>query len=351
MTNPMDFGDIHSIEALIFALKECLALDNIDGMVLSIMYGPEIAKMFGKEMSRLDKLLDIFTQISKEANKPIGLSFFAERRYIEQLKAVNTFPVFNDPEESVLAIKILWDYSRKKIIKQTGKKNDQSRIQFKKNRSIVNERSALSEYESKQFLSSYKIPVTREIQVTNKVSLIEAAKIIGYPIVLKGCSPDILHKTEKNLISVNIRNEDEALIAFRKISSRMNGTESSILVQEMVKGKQELVVGLINDPHFGQCVMFGLGGIFAEILKDVSFRVAPLDLCDALEMINEIKGVKILGAVRGMEAVDMNILTDILITIGKIGMENEAIKEIDINPLIISGNKPVAVDALVVLKA
>ncbi|RLC02706.1 MAG: hypothetical protein DRH34_06895 [Deltaproteobacteria bacterium] len=350
MTNPMDFGDIHSIEALIFALKECLALDNIDGMVLSIMYGPEIAKMFGKEMTKLDKLLDIFTQISKEANKPIGLSFFAERRYIEQLKAVNTFPVFNDPEESVLAIKMLWDYSRRKLIKQKSGKDEQSRIQFKENRSIINERSALSEYESKQFLSSYKIPVTREIQVTNKVSLIEAAKIIGYPIVLKGCSPDILHKTEKNLISVNIRNEDEALIAFRKISSRMNGTESSILVQEMVKGKQELVVGLINDPHFGPCVMFGLGGIFAEILKDVSFRVAPLDPCDALEMINEIKGVKILGAVRGMEAVDMNILTDILITIGKIGMENENIKEIDINPLIISGNKPVAVDALIVLK-
>jgi len=111
-----------------------------------------------------------------------------------------------------------------------------------------------------------------------------------------------------------------------------------------------LVVGLINDPHFGPCVMFGLGGIFAEILKDVSFRVAPLDPYDALDMINEIKGHKILGAVRGMEAVDINILTDILITIGKIGMENKNIKEIDINPLIITGNKPVAVDALVVLK-
>lgn len=379
MTNPMDFGDIHTIEALIFALKECLALDNIDGMVLSIMYGPEIAKMLGKEMAKLDKLLDIFTQISKEANKPIGLSFFAERRYIEQLKAVNTFPVFNDPEESVLAIKMLWDYSRKKIFKQTSENDEQSCIQFKKNVDITNMspekgnlqsdsitenvgmnliekimikgRTNLSEYESKQFLASYQIPITQEMQVTNEVSLIKAAGKVGYPIVLKGCSSDIFHKTEKNLIGVNIRNEDEALIAFKKISSRMNGTESSILVQEMVKGKQELVVGLINDPHFGPCVMFGLGGIFTEILKDVSFRIAPLDPYDALDMINEIKGHKILGAVRGMEAVDINILTDILITIGKIGMENENIKEIDINPLIISGNKPVAVDALVVLKA
>jgi acetyl-CoA synthetase (ADP-forming) len=97
--------------------------------------------------------------------------------------------------------------------------------------------------------------------------------------------------------------------------------------------------------------MFGLGGIFTEIIKDVSFRVAPLNAHDALDMINEIKGYKILGAVRGMESVDIKILTDILIAIGEIGMENENIKEIDINPLIISGNKPVAVDALVVLKA
>jgi acetyltransferase len=351
MTNPMDFGDIHTIEVLIFALKKCLALDTIDGMVLSIMYGPEIAKMFGKEMSTLDKLLNTFTQISREANKPIGLSFFAERRYIEQLKAVNTFPVFNDPEESVLAMKMLRDYSRRKFFEQVNEKGKQSCIQFKKSGDTIKGRSALSEYESKQFLASYKIPVVREQQVADKASLVKAANKIGYPIVLKGCSPDIFHKMEKNLIGIDIRNEAEALKAFKNISSRMNGTESTILVQEMVKGKQELVVGLINDSHFGPCVMFGLGGIFTEIIKDVSFRVAPLNAHDALDMINEIKGYKILGAVRGMESVDIKILTDILIAIGEIGMENENIKEIDINPLIISGNKPVAVDALVVLKA
>ena len=351
MTNPMDFGDIHTMKILIFALKECLALDNIDGMVLSIMYGPEIAEMFGKEMSTLDKLLNLFTQISREANKPIGLSFFAERRYIEQLKAVNTFPVFNDPEESVFAIKMLRDYSRRKNFKPTVEMTYQSSIKLKKEGNIIQEHTALSEYESKQLLSSYQIPVTREKLVENEASLIKAAREIGYPIVLKGCSPDIFHKTEKGLISLDIRNENEALMAFKKISSRMNGAKNTVLVQEMVKGKQELVAGLINDPHFGPCVMFGIGGIFTEILKDVSFRVAPLDAHDVLDMINEIKGNKILGSARGMKAVDITILTDILIKIGKIGMENENIKEIDINPLIISENKPVAVDALVVLKA
>jgi len=210
-------------------------------------------------------------------------------------------------------------------------------------------RTSLSEYESKQLLSVYKIPVTKEVLIGNRESLVEAIEEIGYPIVLKGCSPDIAHKTEKGLIRVDIRNEDEALTAFQEINAGMNGTENSVIVQELIRGKRELVAGLTRDPQFGPCIMFGLGGIFTEILNDVSFRVAPLEKYDALEMMQEIRGRKILDAVRGMETVDLDMLADILITIGKIGMENERIKEIDINPLIISNGKPVAVDALVVL--
>ena len=118
----------------------------------------------------------------------------------------------------------------------------------------------------------------------------------------------------------------------------------------MIKGGRELVVGLIRDPQFGPAVMFGLGGIFTEILKDISFRIAPLERRDAMEMMRDIKGHKILDDVRGLEAVDLETMADILINMGQIGLENEKIKEIDINPLIISGNKPVAVDALVVLE-
>ena len=209
----------------------------------------------------------------------------------------------------------------------------------------------LSEYESKRLLTDYGIPVTREALVGNSESLMEAIKKIGFPVVLKGCSPDIAHKTENGLIHVDIRNEDEALAAFKAIIAGMNGAENSVLVQEMIRGKRELVAGLTRDPQFGPCVMFGLGGIFTEILKDISFRVAPLGKYDAQEMMQEIRGHKILGAVRGMEAVDLEMMADILIAIGKIGMENEKIREIDINPLIISGRKPVAVDALIVLQA
>ena len=217
-------------------------------------------------------------------------------------------------------------------------------------KALAEGRKTLSEYESKLVLASYQIPVTREMVVETNDDLLSAIHEIGYPVVMKACSPDISHKTEKGLVRTDIRDDIEALDTFKDIMAGMNGAKGGVLVQEMVKGKRELVVGLIRDPQFGPCVMFGLGGIFTEILKDVSFRLAPLEKRDALEMMDEIKAHKILGAVRGMEPVDRDILSEMLINVGKIGMTNDTIKEIDINPVIISGNRPVAVDALVVLE-
>jgi succinyl-CoA synthetase beta subunit len=211
-------------------------------------------------------------------------------------------------------------------------------------------RHVLSEYESKLLLAQYGIPVTREIVVEHETDLISAAQDIGYPLVLKGCSSEISHKTETNIIRLDIRTDEEATTAFRQIKANMNGRPGGVLVQEMVKGQRELMAGLTRDPQFGPCVMFGLGGIFTEILKDVSFRLAPLKHLDALDMMQEIKGHKILEAVRGMVPADTDMLAQILIRLGDIGVENDPIKEIDINPLIIRGGKPVAVDALVVLR-
>jgi acetyl-CoA synthetase (ADP-forming) len=216
---------------------------------------------------------------------------------------------------------------------------------------IENGQTALSEYEAKRFLASYRIPVTRESIAKDLDTLIEATGEIGYPVVLKGCSAEITHKTEKGLIHVDIRNDDEARSAFDEITARMGGSDKSVLVQEYIRGQRELVIGLTRDPQFGPCVMFGLGGIFTEILKDTSFRIAPLERRDAIEMMKEIRGYEILESTRGMEPVDLDMLSDILITVGRIGLENEMIQEIDINPLIISGAKPIAVDALIVSKS
>jgi len=210
-------------------------------------------------------------------------------------------------------------------------------------------RTTLSEHESKLILTHYQIPIAKEKLCKDAKDLKEAAREIGYPLVLKGNAPDITHKTEKDLIRLDIRNEAEAGQAFNELMERMDGSSKTVLVQEMVKGKREFLAGLTRDPQFGPCVMFGLGGIFTEILKDVSFRVAPFDRREALEMMAETKASKMLEAIRGMEAVDKNALGDILVRLGQIGLEQEKIKEIDINPLIISGARPVAVDALIVL--
>ncbi|HOX16630.1 MAG TPA: acetate--CoA ligase family protein, partial [Smithellaceae bacterium] len=211
-------------------------------------------------------------------------------------------------------------------------------------------RKTLSEYESKQVLAAYHIPITKEVLIKDKDRLDKAVQRIGFPLVMKGCSADIAHKTEKGLIHVDIRSVREAKKAYGEIMAGMKGFDGAVLVQEMIKGRRELVVGLTRDPQFGPCVMFGLGGIFTEILHDVSFRRAPLEIRDAQEMMRDIKGHKILDAVRGMEAADEKRLTDMLINVGRIGLDIPEVSEIDLNPVIISGSKPVVVDALIILK-
>lgn len=211
-------------------------------------------------------------------------------------------------------------------------------------------RKSLSEYESKQVLSGYGIPVTREVLVDDRSDVLSAAAAIGYPLVMKVCSSAIAHKTERGLIQVDVRSDGEALDSFDRIKAGLDGQAGSVLIQEMVQGRRELVIGLTRDDQFGPCVMFGLGGIFTEILRDVSFRRAPLDKGDAFDMMKEIRGRKILDAVRGMEAADKDRLADMLIQVGRIGLEIAAIREIDLNPLILSGSRPVVVDALIVLK-
>ncbi|MEW6351830.1 MAG: acetate--CoA ligase family protein [Thermodesulfobacteriota bacterium] len=210
-------------------------------------------------------------------------------------------------------------------------------------------RTALSEFESKQLLASYSIPVTREFLVTDRVSLNEAAREIGFPLALKGCSAEISHKTEQGLVRLDVRDERELQSAFEDLTTRMHPAAPAVLVQEMVKGERELLVGLTHDPQFGPCVMFGLGGVFTEVLEDVTFRMAPLTRNDALRMMRDIRAHKILGPIRNMEPVDLDAMAEVIINVGRLGLEHPQVKEIDINPLKIRAGKPVAVDALVVL--
>jgi len=210
---------------------------------------------------------------------------------------------------------------------------------------------SLSEYDSKRVLYEYGIPVTKERLAKGQKDAVAAAEEIGYPVVIKATGPDLTHKTEMDAIRLGLSDAKSVRQAVRELKEATKGQKiQGLLVQEMVKGQRELVAGLVRDPQFGPCVMFGLGGIYTEILRDVSFRVAPLTEQDALEMMDEIRGKKILESFRGMGAADRKVLAEALVAMGRIGMDQEEVSEIDVNPLILTKEgRPVAVDALVVL--
>lgn len=219
-------------------------------------------------------------------------------------------------------------------------------------RALKSGHGALSEFDSKRVLAAYGVPVTREKLVDSAAAATKAADGLGYPVVLKGCAPDLLHKTEAGLVAVGLGSAKDVEMAFKTLSSRAGPDfAGGYLVQEMIRGERELMIGMIRDEQFGPSVMFGLGGIFTEVLEDVVFRLAPLSLTDARQMMAEIRAARILDAVRGMVRVDRAALARAIVGVGKAAADNPEIAEIDINPLIIAGSKPVAVDGLIILKA
>ncbi|RSN77791.1 MAG: acetyl-CoA synthetase [Thermoproteota archaeon] len=216
-------------------------------------------------------------------------------------------------------------------------------------------RKLLLEHEAKNLVSRYGIPVTKIRVAKNEEEAVRIAEEIGFPVVLKIVSQDIVHKSDVGGVLVGIKNEDEVRAGFRKImenvrKNKPNARIEGIAVQEYAPKGVEVIIGLIRDPQFGPAVMFGLGGIFVEIFKDVSFRIAPLTERDADEMIREIKGYPLLSGYRGSEPVDINSLKKALIAVGKMGLEIEEIAEMDLNPVMAYPNGIKVVDARILLR-
>jgi succinyl-CoA synthetase beta subunit len=210
---------------------------------------------------------------------------------------------------------------------------------------------ALSEYKSKKLLSLYGIPVTRETLSRSADEAVSAAAALGFPVVLKACAAELMHKSERGCIELNLRSERDVREAYGHITGSVNLELEGVLVQEMVPGQRELVVGLNRDPQFGPCVMLGIGGMMTEVFKDTAFRMAPFGMIEARDMTEELRFKAILGAFRGQKPADMDSLCRTLIAVGRIGLELETVSELDINPMIITPEgRVVAVDALVVLR-
>ncbi|MCP4006746.1 MAG: carboxylate--amine ligase [bacterium] len=210
----------------------------------------------------------------------------------------------------------------------------------------------LSEFESKQLLRDAGIGIPPEHLVTSAEAAVETAEQVGFPVALKLCGRRIAHKTERGLVSLGLADAASVLAEAKRLLAerRPEDGETGLLICPMVSGRRELIAGLIRDPQFGPCVMLGLGGIFAEALEDVAFAVAPLQRGEAEELIDALQFGKILGSFRGEPALDRKKLARILETLGKIGLDRPDVRSIDINPLIVSGQDPTIVDALVELE-
>ncbi len=208
----------------------------------------------------------------------------------------------------------------------------------------------LSEFESKRLLAEAGIPVPAERLVSSPEEAVRAAEELCYPVALKLCGRGIAHKTERNLVRLDLIDEgDVQAQAEDLLAQRAPGEDAGVLVSSMIQGRRELIVGLVRDPQFGPCVMLGLGGVFAEALSDVAFAVAPLAPHDADDLIDALAYAQILGHFRGEPEVDRTALGAILETLGRIGQDRPDVRSIDINPLIVSGSHPVVADALVEL--
>ena len=216
-------------------------------------------------------------------------------------------------------------------------------------------RKALLETEAKTILKEYGIPVTKFALAKSPKQAAEESKQIGFPIVLKIVSPDIIHKTEAGAVIVNLRNGAEVEKGYSKIIENAKNFSPNVqivgvLVQEMAPQSTEVIVGAIKDPQFGQTVMFGLGGIFVELLKDVTFRVVPITSEDAEEMIERLKAFPLLNGYRNMPPADIDSLADILCNVSRLVMEHTEIKEIDLNPIMAYPKGAKTVDARIILE-
>ena len=216
-------------------------------------------------------------------------------------------------------------------------------------------RKALLETEAKTVCMEYGIPVTRFELAKDEAGAVKSATSIGFPIVLKIVSPDIIHKSDVGGVIVGIKTAKDVRNGYRQIMNSISKHNpkariEGMLIQEMAPAGTEVIVGSIKDPQFGPALMFGLGGIFVEVLKDVTFRVAPITEDEATEMITEVKAYPLLKGYRNTPPADLKAITKILLNTSRLVMDHQEIKELDLNPIMVYEKGAKTVDARIILE-
>jgi len=280
-------------------------------------------------------------------DKPVAVSYVGGEKSEEAMRWLveSGIPAYGAPDLAVNAIAALHEFA---LNKENNHLEPLETKGFDKNKALAiiqkarqDGRDALTEMEAKQVFEAYQMPVTHSKVATSEDEAVSLAREIGYPLVMKIVSPQILHKSDAGGVKVNIKDEEGVRNAYNQILKNAKAYKADaeihgILVQEMAPAGTEVILGSVNDATFGPTVMFGLGGIFVEVLKDVTFRVAPFSKKQALEMMAEIKGAPILRGVRGELPRDVDALADTICKYAHMVLDlADEVSESDANPVLV----------------
>jgi len=363
-SNPIDYGGTaeENPHMITECVKVCMEDDQVDGIFLTGFFGgfkdiiaPHVAELEEKASKDMVDLVQKYT-------KPLFVHTSFARDPIKSLDILKAagVPVIESSERTAQCLSALMHFSinQKKISRMqipTGAAKERPAVKKLFKKVGEEKRHNLLETEARELLKEYHISLPEAELANNLDKAVEAGNRLGYPLAMKVVSPDIIHKSDAGGIKLGLNNQEDIKRAFKEIVENAEKvvTKEKILgtlISPMAKKGQECIIGMIRDAQFGPVIMFGLGGIFVEVLKDVSFRVAPLAAEDIDEMVKEIKGYKILTGIRGEKPKDIEAIKDILVRLSEIVIDNPEIKEIDLNPVIVHEKGASIVDSRVILR-
>jgi len=368
-TNPLDLGDLFDFRIYVNILEECLKIEDVDAVLMAHAYSSLL------ERKAAHRLTHAVQELAAKYNKPVALCPFSESEEILSLKKDLEYPTFSEIDEAMEALAVSRDRYRR-LRKARGEPVSISPLRPKDElrRILTSPKGGdtLMLHQALEVCQGYGIPVAKWATASSSEKAVEAAKRLGYPLALKILSPHISHKSDAGGIALGIEDEKSLKRACEEMLSlpreRAPGTPLSnrhsqisiphspfstphgFLLQKMISGGREVILGGKRDPSFGPVVMFGLGGVYVEVFDDVAFRVAPLTREDAEEMIAEVKGSRLLPGIRGEKPSDVEAVVDSLLRLSQLLQDFPAIAEVDINPLVVLEKGTLAVDARIVLK-
>jgi acetyltransferase len=354
VANPIDVLGDALADRYALAIEAALK-DPTVGAVLVVLT-PQVMTQIPETAEALGKLSQ------QQAGKPVFGAFMGDLaiREAEEVFHQYNVPNYQVPERAVAAIAAMRDYRQWLNTPPLQIKSfdfDRTAIRGVFERVRAEERTTIGDAEAREVLEACGIALPKSVLAKTADDAVTAAESIGYPVVMKIASPDILHKTDIGGIKLNITSATDVRDAFDLLvyRGRRYMPDADIWgcqVQQMVKGGREVIIGVNRDPQFGPLLMFGLGGIYVEALKDVTFRVAPIGQREANEMLGEIRAIRLLRGVRGEKPADMAAIADTVLRISQLVTEYPEIVEMDINPLMVfeAGKGALAVDMRLALK-